>query len=463
MADAGLSVTFSAAGGGGALGDGAARASAGRRDGFDGQGRTIGLDLAGGAEAAGGHAWAALGEAHELWIEAADPAMAAGLACGAALRAWSARATPRGRLHIVTPAPEEAARLWSALVPGIAGNRFARDLVVAPANLLGPAAFVRRLRGLAAHGIAVTVRGPGELARQGFGALSAVGRAAASGPFLVTLRWPGAGRPVALVGKGLCFDTGGISIKPAAGMEAMRADMAGAAACAGAVLALALARAPRAAVAVLAIAENSVGADSYRPGDVLRSLSGRTIEVVDTDAEGRLALADALHHAVTRHRPAVVIDVATLTGSIVTALGHQHGGLFGNDDRLRDGLLAAGRAVAEPLWPMPIGERHREDLSSDIADLRHCLHGRQPDASHAAAFLREFVGGRPWAHLDIAGMELAEEPTPWAAKGMPTGFGARLLAAFCGAGGAGAGDGQAIDGRAAPGAARGRRRSLGPG
>ena len=367
-----------------------------------------------------------------MQIAADEPGLAVALACGAALRAWGPKAEP-ARLHILTPAAGEARRLWALAEPGIIGNRFARDLVVAPANSLTPRDFVERLRALSAHGLEVAVRGRKRLTRDGFGALSAVGRAAASGPFLVTLRWPGAGRPVALVGKGLCFDTGGISIKPAKGMEAMRADMAGAAACAGAMLALARGRASQAAVAVLAIAENSIGADSYRPGDVLRSLSGRTIEVVDTDAEGRLVLADALHHAVTRHRPACVVDVATLTGSIVTALGHHHGGLFGNDDALRIGLLAAGKKVREPLWPMPIGARHREDLRSDIADLRHCLHGRQPDACHAAAFLREFVGETPWAHLDIAGMDLAEEDTPLAAKGMPTGYGARLLAGFCAA------------------------------
>ena len=364
-----------------------------------------------------------------MQIAADEPGLAVALACGAALRAWGPKAEP-ARLHILTPATGEARRLWALAEPGIIGNRFARDLVVAPANRLTPRDFVERLRALSVHGLEVGVRGRKRLAREGFGALSAVGRAAASGPFLVTLRWPGAGRPVALVGKGMCFDTGGISIKAAAGMEAMRADMAGAAACAGAMLALALGRAPQAAVAVLAIAENSTGADSYRPGDVLRSLSGRTIEVIDTDAEGRLALADALHHAVVAHRPTAVVDVATLTGSIVTALGHHHAGLFGNDDALRDRLMAAGRAVGEPLWPMPIGARHREDLRSDIADIRQCRHGRGPDACHAAAFLREFVGGTAWAHLDIAGVELAEDDMPLAAKGMPTGFAARLLAAL---------------------------------
>jgi leucyl aminopeptidase len=417
---------------GAAPGAASARAGVALRDGFDAGGQTIRLDTAGGFEAAGARAWAALAPGHtSLEIDAGAPDDAVALACGAALRAWGPRQAPPCSLYLRTDRPARARALWAEAAPGIAGNLFARDLVVLPANVLTPAGFVERLRALTTHGLKVEVRGRAWLERQGYGALSAVGRAARTGPYLVTLRWPGEGPPVALVGKGMCFDTGGISIKPARGMQDMRADMAGAAACAGAMLALALGRARRSAVAVLAIAENTTGADSYRPGDVLRCRSGLTVEVVDTDAEGRLALADALHHAVAVHRPRAVLDAATLTGSIVTALGHHHAGIFGNDSGLCQAALAAGRAVGEPLWPMPIGVRHREDLGSAIADIRQCMpagHGRQPDASHAAAFLREFVGATPWAHLDIAGMDLAEAGNPFAAKGMPTGFGARLFA-----------------------------------
>jgi len=207
--------------------------------------------------------------------------------------------------------------------------------------------------------------------------------------------------------------------------------MAGAAAFAAAMLAAAL-RGAGPVVAVLAIAENAVGADAFRPGDVLISASGRSIEVIDTDAEGRLALADALHHA-RGFKPRAMVDVATLTGSIVTALGHHRAGLFSNDDAWRDAVLAAARTTHEKLWPMPIGARHREDLDSDIADIRQCTSGRlQPDACLAAAFLREFAGDCPWAHLDIAGMDLAGEDDPFAAKDMPTGFGVRLLDALIG-------------------------------
>jgi leucyl aminopeptidase len=330
------------------------------------------------------------------------------------------------------------------------GVGFARNLAAEPANRLTPTAFADRLRGLQKHGIDVVVHGRHWLERHGYGGLLAVGRGSAHPPRLVVLRWPGHGpghahtAPIAFVGKGITFDTGGISIKPAAGMEAMKADMAGAAACAGAILTLALRGSPAPAVAVLAIAENATGADSYRPGDVLRTASGLTVEVVDTDAEGRLVLADALHHA-RGLKPRAIIDLATLTGSIVSALGHHRAGLFGNDPALRDAAMAAGDAVGEPLWPMPIGERHRTDLASEIADLRHCLPvggggggwaGKfLPDACHAAAFLREFAAPEegaaiPWAHLDIAGMDLREEGQesgPYPLPPGPSGYGVRLL------------------------------------
>jgi leucyl aminopeptidase len=263
-----------------------------------------------------------------------------------------------------------------------------------------------------------------------------VGGGAVHGPRLVVLRWPGKVKaaPVACVGKGICFDTGGISIKPATGMEDMRADMAGAAAAAGAMLALAIRQSPAPAVAVLALAENAIGAASYRPGDILRSYSGKTIEVLDTDAEGRLILADALAYTAARFKPRAMIDLATLTGSIITALGHHRAGVFGNDEALSAALMAAGEAVAEPLWPMPIDEEHREVLKSDIADLRQCAPAGSgawggrflSDACHAAAFLREFAGSGAWAHLDIAGVETREAAAPLGPKG-PSGFGVRLL------------------------------------
>jgi len=374
-----------------------------------------------------------------------DPASVGQLAMGAGMRGHrlpDLRTGPRRglrRLDLLVDDAGAAAPELARVEAVLRGVGLARDLAAEPANRLTPTSFADRLLGLRKHGIEVVVHGRDWLERHGYGALLAVGQGSAHPPRLVVLRWAGAGggSPVAFVGKGITFDTGGISIKPAKGMEAMKGDMAGAAACAGAILALALRRSPAPAIAVLAIAENATGATSYRPGDVLRTASGRTVEVVDTDAEGRLVLADALHHA-RGLAPRAMIDLATLTGSIVSALGHHRAGLFGNDDPLRDACMAAGDAVGEPLWPMPIGERHRSDLDSAIADLRHCLPpggggpgwaGKfLPDACQAAAFLREFAGRDiPWAHLDIAGMDLREEGGAYPLPPGPSGFGVRLL------------------------------------
>lgn len=399
-------------------------------------------------ERVGADCIAAAGHAARVALDARGlpDAVAIALGTGAALRAWrfealkSQRSPGPRRIELLQDDPARAKPLWARVEAALAGVFFARELTAEPANRLGPKAFAQRLEALESEGLEVEILKPAKLRRMGAGALLAVGGGAAEGPRLAVLRWKGAfaAPPVAFVGKGICFDTGGVSVKPAAGMEAMRQDMAGAAACAGAMLALARRRSPCPAVAVLALAENALGAASYRPGDVLTTLSGRTVEVVDTDAEGRLVLADALHHAIQRFRPQAVLDLATLTGSVITALGHHRAGLFGNDAALGALVAAAGEAVGERLWPLPIGERHREDLRSDIADLRQCAPagsgawgGRLlPDACHAAAFLREFVGSVPWAHLDIAGVDSAESTELLAARGQPTGFGVRLLDAL---------------------------------
>jgi leucyl aminopeptidase len=365
------------------------------------------------------------------------PPHAAALALGAALRGWrydALRTQPdddAGKLAAIdllseTPGVEAA---WHTAEAAWRGATLARDIVVEPSDTLTPDGFIERLAPLAKAGIQITVLKRRDLAREGLGALLAVGQASAHKPRLVILRWPGAieAPPVVLVGKGITFDTGGISIKPADKMWEMRADMAGAAAAAGAIYAAALRGSPAPVVAILALAENAVGAESYRPSDVLRSYSGKTIEVVDTDAEGRLVLADALAYAVRQHQPQAIIDLATLTGSIVTALGHHMAGMFTNDPALAAHVAAAGEAVGERVWRMPIGDGHREILNSDIADLRHCSPLRmQPDACIAAAFLREFVGDVPWVHLDIAAMDSIETADDTHAQG-PTGFGVRLL------------------------------------
>jgi leucyl aminopeptidase len=236
-----------------------------------------------------------------------------------------------------------------------------------------------------------------------------------------------AAKPLVLVGKGVTFDTGGISLKPAAGMEEMKADMAGAAAIAGCMQALAARDSPAPVIAVLGLVENMPGAAAQRPGDVVVAADGTTIEIIDTDAEGRLVLADCLAWARRAFDPVAMIDLATLTGSIVVALGGQRAGLFASDPALGAAIAAAGAAVAEPVWPMPLDPAYAEALESPIADVRHCVAERfQPDACHAAAFLHRFARDTPWAHLDIAGMEWRSEPDePWPAGA--TGFGARLL------------------------------------
>ncbi|WP_291297087.1 leucyl aminopeptidase [Elioraea sp.] len=367
-------------------------------------------------------------------------ALAAEAAVGAALRAWrfSRAPEPKGddeapmrlaRVDIVVADKRQAGAVWDMLRPGVEGALFARELVTEPGNVLTPHRFAARLRELEAHGLAVEVMGRRALREAGFGAMLGVAQGSAEPPAVVVLRWKGKfeAPPVAFVGKGITFDTGGISIKPAAGMWDMRADMAGAAACAGAMLALALRRSPCPAVAVLGLAENAIGAEAQRPSDVVRAVDGTTIEVIDTDAEGRLVLADCLAWTAKRFKPRAMIDLATLTGSIVTALGHHRAGLFATDAALAAQAAAAGEAVDEPLWPMPLDEGYEEAIRSDIADLRNCSPERmQPDACHAAAFLKHFAGDVKWAHLDIAGVEAREEDEALGPRGA-TGFGARLL------------------------------------
>jgi leucyl aminopeptidase len=408
------------------------------------------LDL----ERAGAAAARHLAEAPHLLCDARAlaPSQAAHFAAGAALGAWRFDAhRTRGvepglaRLTLLVAEPAAARKAWEGASAAVQGCLLARDLVAEPANILTTRRFAHRLEHLAEHGIAVDVLGRERLRREGFGGLLAVGQGSRFPPRLAVLRWRGSfdAPPIAFIGKGLVFDTGGLSIKPAKGMASMRADMAGAAACAGAMLALALRHSPAPAVAVLALAENATGAASYRPGDVLRMRSGHTVEVVDTDAEGRLVLADALDYARTRFRPRAMVDLATLTGSVVTALGHHRAGLFGNDAALMAALSACGEAVGEPLWPLPIGESHRADLDSDIADLRQCAPSAReeggwparflPDACHAAAFLREFAGDGAWAHLDIAGVHTQDAAHALGPAG-PTGFGVRLLDALVAAG-----------------------------
>ena len=247
-------------------------------------------------------------------------------------------------------------------------------------------------------------------------------------PYVAVMRWQGGGSepPLALVGKGICFDTGGISIKPASGMEDMKADMGGAAAVFGAMLALASRKARANVVGVVGLAENMPSSNAQRPGDVVRSMAGKTIEVINTDAEGRLLLADVLHYTKERFKPKAMIDLATLTGAVIVALGHEQAGLFSNDETLAQDLLAAAGKTGELLWRLPLGKAYEKHIKSSIADIKNVGRGREAGSTAGAVFLQEFVGDVPWAHLDIAAMAWTSRDLPLAGKGA-TGYGVRLL------------------------------------
>ncbi|MEO3434257.1 leucyl aminopeptidase [Inquilinus sp. CAU 1745] len=334
-------------------------------------------------------------------------------------------------LAILTPDPAAAEAAFRPLSAVADGVLLARDLVNEPSNILTPEAFVQRARALGSLGLEVEALDVPALEAIGAGSLLAVGKGSVNPPRLLVVRWRGAedpdAPPVALVGKGVTFDTGGISIKPAAGMWDMRGDMAGGAAVLGAMAALAGRKARANVVGIVALAENAFSGGAFRPGDIVTSLSGRTIEVIDTDAEGRMVLMDALHYAADRFRPRAIVDIATLTGSIIRALGGRFSGLFATDDALAKALVAAGEAEEERLWRMPLDPYYDENLKSDIADLRQVAPDEaSADAIHGAALLRHFVGDSPWAHIDTGKLTAAEKDTTLCPKGA-TGFAVRLF------------------------------------
>jgi len=309
------------------------------------------------------------------------------------------------------------------------GVCLARDLVNLPASHLRPDNFADALSPLAKAGVEIEELKEKELKQLGMGALLAVGGGSVRKPRLVVLRYRGENapeQPIALVGKGICFDAGGLCIKTAKQMFPMRGDMAGAAAVAGTLLALARQQAKVHVVGVLPIAENLPSASSYKPGDIIESASGRTIEVYDTDCEGRMVLCDALHYAATRYSPSAIIDLATLTYSVMQGLGPVFAGLFATHEKLAKGLLAAGERTGERLWRLPLDSAYDEGLRSAVADLRQHAKTDDGDAPYAAAFLKHFAEGKPWVHLDIAGKELLEEDSPLARAGA-SGFGVLLL------------------------------------
>ena len=386
-------------------------------------------------EEAGAAAALALSREPAASLIVADPAHAAHAALGAALRSYrfdryrtkeTADDKPRlATLHILTSDPEAARAAYAPLAATRDGVFLTRDLASEPPNVLYPAELADRCRALSALGVEVQVLEPAALAEAGFGAILAVAQGSAREARVVVMQWRGAeGAPLALIGKGVTFDTGGISIKPAPNMEDMKWDMAGAAAVIGTMHTLAARKARVHVVGIVGLVENMPSGTAMRPGDVIRSLSGQTIEVQNTDAEGRLVLADLLWYAQDRFQPRASIDLATLTGAIIVALGHEHAGLFSNDDALATQLLAAGIASGEALWRMPLGEAYDKLIRSDIADMKN-IGGRPGGSIIGAQFVQRFVRG-PWAHLDIAGMAWATKDSPLAPKGA-TAFGVRLL------------------------------------
>ena len=336
-------------------------------------------------------------------------------------------------IAIVCEGPAAARSRFEPFAPVLEGIAFARDLVSEPANVLYPEEFANRVRALESTGLEIEVLGVDEMRKRGMGALLGVGQGSAREPRLVVMNWRGAknkaAAPLVIVGKGVTFDTGGISLKPGPGMEDMKGDMGGAAAVAGAMLALAKRKAKANVVGVLGLVENMPDGDAQRPGDIVTSMSGQTIEVLNTDAEGRLVLADAIFYAQDRFQPTAIVDLATLTGAIIIALGHEHAGLFCNNDALAADLAAAGLAEGEPVWRLPLGPAYDKMMDSPNADIKNISGKPAAGSITGAQFIQRFVkDGTPWAHIDIAGT--AWKPGPGEDPLSPawaTGYGVRLL------------------------------------
>lgn len=408
---------------------------AGKRDSFD----------ALGAEHAAANAYNALKtsglEILRLELPDADAATAAHAALGVRLAAYrfdkyrtkepAEKKPSLQRAQVVAAEPDAALAAFPPLAAVADAVSFARDLVSEPANILYPAEFARRVKELESLGLEVEILGEPEMTKLGMGSLLGVGQGSVRESQLVVIRWNGAGdpsaQPVAFVGKGVCFDTGGISIKPAGGMEDMKWDMGGAAAVAGLMHVLASRKAKVNAVGVLGLVENMPDANAQRPGDVVTSMSGQTIEVINTDAEGRLVLADAIWYCQDRFKPKFIVDLATLTGAIITALGNDYAGLFSNNDELSQNLLEASQKEGEPLWRMPLPDQYNKHIDSVIADMKNVGAGPAGGSITAALFIQRFVNNVPWAHLDIASTAWKKPSSVPTLPEGATGYGVRLL------------------------------------
>ncbi len=364
---------------------------------------------------------------------------AARIALGAKLSAYrfsyrtrpknKAKDMPAAKLVIAT---DQAARIRTAfkeldaLADGIC---LARDLVNEPSNILTPPEFARRAKTLKQLGVKVEVLSEAQMKKQGMGALLGVGQGSAQPSQLVVMQWNGAAKtkkPLAFIGKGVCFDTGGISIKPSGGMEEMKGDMGGAAAVTGLLHALAKRKAKVNVVGILGLVENMPSGTAQRPGDIVTSMSGQTIEVLNTDAEGRLVLADALWYTQKRFKPKFMIDLATLTGAIIISLGQEYAGMFSDNDALAAQLNAIGEIEQEKVWRMPLCDNFDKMINSPNADMKNIGGGRNAGSSTAAHFLRRFTNNVPWVHLDIAGTAMGS-PKNAISKTWASGFGVKLL------------------------------------
>ncbi|MGA8612096.1 MAG: leucyl aminopeptidase [Xanthobacteraceae bacterium] len=319
-------------------------------------------------------------------------------------------------------------KAWTRKVVIADGVVLARDLINEPANVLYPAELARRASALSKLGVAVEVFDVADMRKLGMGALLGVGQGSVHDSRLVIMRWSGGKKgvePISFIGKGVCFDSGGISIKPAAGMEDMKGDMAGAACVVGLMHALAGRKAKVNAVGAIGLVENMPDGKAQRPGDIVKTMSGQTIEIINTDAEGRLVLADVLHYVNNRFKPKFMINLATLTGAIIVALGQEYAGLFSNNDRLVERLTKAGEATGERVWRMPLGPEYDKMIDSKFADMKN-TGGRWAGSITAAQLLQRFVDKTPWAHLDIAGTALGSPQTD-INKSWSSGWGVRLL------------------------------------
>jgi leucyl aminopeptidase len=367
---------------------------------------------------------------------------AAQLAFGAALRSYRfdkyrTKQKPEqkpslARVTVATDAVGEAKKGYRALGATADAVFFTRDLVSEPANELYPESMAERAASLADLGVSVEILDEDRIGELGMGALLGVAQGSVRAPRVVVMEYRGGAAgtaPVAFIGKGVTFDTGGISIKPAAGMGDMKWDMAGAGVVIGLMRALAGRKAKVNAVGIVGLVENMPSGTAQRPGDIVRSMSGQTIEVLNTDAEGRLVLADVLWYCQDRFKPQLMVDLATLTGAVIVALGSEHAGLFANNEELAERLIAAGNAVGEKLWRLPLSESFDRAIDSDAADVKNIAGDRGAGSSIGAQFLKRFVNDVPWAHLDIAGVAWSKKDAPTVPKGA-TAFGLRLLDRF---------------------------------